>query len=418
MSLAIGTDRAEIRARTGLKLALWVTCAHAVLLPVFNTLNLMRVGQPLWLAYLYGSFLILPGVFALALAVQKDDRVRRFDATELFMLFTVFWGVIHTLRFGGDGVDILGKLLRLVMAFAAYKVGRQLLDVETAKSFLLSFAKAAAWGIALAILILYPLGVFGPLRAVISIFSESLLVTLAFVAMADDSLRKPGRWSKWVLLGGAILLLIFSGKRGNYVASAAMVAYGVLLMVRTKHLAFERARKPIALSLLALMAVVVTFSSDAASGLLKSLPYGMRSRLDVFLTDRSGAEVTANRSLEVDLAIRQLGYEPFGFVTGLGLGAALPGVVGRSADTIHIQPLFMTFMLGVVGLFLWILAMFASVRPFVFPEFGWTRQDAIYSVVAFGLMVTTLTSATFLSTPMLWLAIGYLQRRGGELASG
>lgn len=405
----------EARATAGLRLALWVTCAHAVLLPVFNTLNLLRIGQPIWLAYLYGSFVLLPAVFGLALVVQPGDRVKRLDAFELFMLFTCFWGLVHTLRFGGDGIDILGKALRLVMAFTAYKVGRQLLDSDLAQRFLGRFSKAAAWGVGLAILIVYPIGVFGPLRAVISIFSESILATLAFLGLRNGEAK--GKLPQGVLLAGAIALLVFSGKRGNYVAAGLMALFAVVLLLRTRQLSIERMRLPIAIGLLGSMLLVLTFSGDAANQLLQGLPYGMRSRLDVFLSDRSGAEITANRSLEVDLALRQIGYEPFGFITGLGLGASLPGVVGRSADTIHIQPLFMTFLLGVVGLLLWIWALVGSIRPFLHPNLAWTRSDLIYSALAFGLMMTTLTSATFLSTPFLWLAIGYLQRRSQELAS-
>lgn len=408
-ALSGGADLSR-REQTGQKLALWVTCAHALLLPSFNTLNLLKVGQPIWTAYLYGSFILLPGVYFLGLFVSRNDKVRRLDGFELFVLFVLFWGFINTCRFGGDMIDIFGKVMRLVLVLGAYKFGRQLLEPEFAPQFLTSFGKAAAWGVGVAVAVVYAVGVFGPLHAVISIFSECLLATLAIVGMRHSQRR-------WLVLGGLILLLILSGKRGNYVASAVMLAYGLILGLRTGNLTIERLRKPFGVAIFALMALFVGFSSDAAHDALKGLPYNMRSRLDVFLGNSSAAEMTANRSEEVDLAIRQLGYEPGGFITGLGLGAALPGVVGRSADTIHIQPLFMTFLLGFVGLGLYLWAVFGSIRPFIFPKLGWDNTDITMSLIAVGMMGTTLTSATFLSTPILWIAMGYMTRRGSELAA-
>ena len=386
-----------------LRVALVVLCIHTVLMPVMHTLNLLRFGQAVWVMYLYASFLIMPIAFVGAILIAQKPSLKFFDPFELFMVFVAFWALVMTLRYGGGGLDILGKVLRLVLVFSAYKCGRQLLDEPTAARFLQILAKTSFAGVLLAVLIVNT-GINLGLPGLVSIVGEYILITVAYLLI-----WKPKH--HYALLTICLLVLFASGKRGNYMAAALMMVFYVFLMVRTGRLTLGVLRKPVAAVAATFAVVILGITSVNATQYLEFLPKGIRQRVEVFTGEKSATEVTAGRNLEVAIATRELGYRPFGFLTGLGLGASMPGVVGRTADTIHIQPLFLTFMLGVVGLTLYFWAFAASLRPIYAPELPWTDSDLTLCLFAVGIMTTTLTSATFLQTPLLWLALGYMQSR-------
>lgn len=386
-----------------LRIALGVLCFHTVLMPVMHTLNLLRFGQAVWVMYLYASFLIMPVAFFGALMLTKKPALKFLDPFEMFMLFVGFWALVMTLRYGGGGLDILGKVLRLVLVFSAYKCGRQLLDEATADRFLPILAKTSFAGVLLAVLIVNT-GINLGIPGVVSIVGEYILIAIAYLLVAKPKYH-------YVALTVCLVVLFASGKRGNYMAAALMMVFYVFLMVRTGRLSLGVLRKPVAAVAATFAVIILGMTSLSATQYLDVLPKGLRSRIEVFTGEKSATEVTAGRNLEVVIATRELGYRSFGAITGLGLGASMPGVVGRTADTIHIQPLFLTFMLGVVGLGLYVWALGASLRPVYLPDLPWTDNDLILCLFAVGIMTTTLTSATFLQTPLLWLALGYMASR-------
>jgi hypothetical protein len=345
----------------------------------------------------------MPIAFVGAILIAQKRSLKYFDAFELFMVFVAFWALVMTLRYGGGGLDILGKVLRLVLVFSAYKCGRQLLDEPTAARFLQILAKTSFAGVLLAVLIVNT-GINLGLPGLVSIVGEYILITVAYLLI-----WKPKH--HYALLTICLLVLFASGKRGNYMAAALMMVFYVFLMVRTGRLTLGVLRKPVAAVAATFAVVILGITSVNATQYLEFLPKGIRQRVEVFTGEKSATEVTAGRNLEVAIATRELGYRPFGFLTGLGLGASMPGVVGRTADTIHIQPLFLTFMLGIVGLTLYFWAFGASLRPIYAPDLPWTDSDLTLCLFAVGIMTTTLTSATFLQTPLLWLALGYMQSR-------
>lgn len=406
------TTHAIDSPRTGLwilRVALIVLCFHTVLMPVMHTLNLLRFGQAVWVMYLYGSFLIMPIAFVGALLIARKPNLSYFDAFEMFMLFVAFWALVMTLRYGGGGLDILGKVLRLVLVFSAYKCGRQMLDEPTAFRYLQILAKTSFAGVLLAVLIVN-IGINLGLPGVVSVVGEYILISLAVLLVMKPKYH-------YVYISICLLVLFASGKRGNYMAAALMMVFYVFLMVRTGRLNLSVLRKPVSAIAATFAVLILGMTSVNATQYLDVLPKGIRQRVEVFTGEKSTTEVTAGRNLEVVIATRELGYRSFGFITGLGLGASMPGVVGRTADTIHIQPLFLTFMLGAVGLTLYLWALGASLRPIYAPDLPWTDSDLIFCLFAVGIMTTTLTSATFLQTPLLWLALGYMQARRPAPAS-
>lgn len=400
---------ASHRADDLFKWGVWIAVFNAFLSPILQDVKLLQIDERVPAALFYAGLPLITTCFFLSIYLRKDVSLWRLDWMEAVLGFALVWGWVWVPFYGGDVGDIGGNFLRIVFAFCAYKATRAYAFDPWMRGIVPRLAKWGFAGVALALLGLYALGVFGPFYVYLSLNSEEIFVALALALTLEGARRLPYSF-------GVFLMVVLGGRRGAILAAFAMVLakYGMSLNAggsRWRRLAL------LGFGVACLGGAFVALQwARANPQVLEAMPANVQRRVLPLLLATENPDgpdtttLTGKRNVEVIAVFRQWEVDPVEALTGQGYGATWVNEDGERDSTVHFSPVAVSLIYGIpvalaiYAAMLWLpgLAMWRAVKGLG------DREERIWALVTFGLIVLSLTGFSIFQNYVLWIGLGML----------
>lgn len=386
----------------------WLAVFNAFLSPILQVFKLLQISPWIPAALFYVGLPFITLCFAGSLYLRKDVNWWKLDPMELVLFTALVWGCAQTPMYGGAISDIAGNLLRITFALAAYKATRLYGADILMREIVPLLARWGFWGVLWALFGLYAFGVFGPMYVYLSLNSEEIFVAFALALTLNDARRMP--YSTAVFL-----MIVLGGRRGAILAALAMILLKYAMNWNVGQDA--KWRRTVLLSIgLGIVLGLVGFVKWAQSNIevFDSLPVGAQARIVPLLlaTEEGDATtLTGKRNVEVEAVFRQWADDPVQMITGQGYGATWVNEKGEDDSTVHFSPVAVSMIYGVPYAALIYLAMlWLPFVSFVRAIIGHgDREEQIWGLVTFGLIVLSLTGFSIFQNYVLWIGLGMLR---------
>lgn len=361
--------------------------------PLVYSLELIRItqGAAVGAGLFYFSLVAYTVLFTASAIVCGGALTKTFALLGGTLIATLFYAIGLTLVMGGDGFDVGGNLLRLVLALAILRsAGRYSSWLMLEGPFLDRVARFGLTGVVIGVLIVWIANGLGA-SVYFGLSTEGAFPALAAGLMSGS----PGTS---IISGTAIFL---GGKRGPILAAVLMLCLWMLLF---RH----------RWALLLVVAVVGMTVAGSFGGLRERVvesQHPVVSRFSYFLATPGKIDWrlgTAGRNVEVEYVFQRWRERPLDFVFGAGAGGLIE-VEGGTRSTVHVSPLALMFYYGVPlgGLLYALIWLVFAIK--------WRQRWALHNVrrhavglATFGLLVVSLSVFTILQNPLVWLFLGGL----------
>lgn len=386
----------------------WLAVVNAFLSPILQDFKLLQISPWIPAALFYVGLPFITICFAGSLYLRKDLNVWKLDPVELVLLTAMIWAWVQVPMYGGSVGDIGGNFLRVLFALCAYKATRLYGADVLMRDIVPRLARWGFWGVLWALFGLYALGVFGPMYVYLSLNSEEIFVAFAMALTLMDARRIP--YSTLVFM-----MIVMGGRRGAILAALAMI---LLKYAMNWSLGEDAKWKRTMLLSIGLGVVIglVGFVKWAQNNVevFQGLPVGAQARIVPLLLateDNDTTTLTGKRNVEVEAVFEQWADDPVQMFTGQGYGATWINEEGEPDSTVHFSPVAVSLIYGVPYAILIYIAMLwlplvSLVRAMI--SHG-DREEQIWGLVTFGLIVLSLTGFSIFQNYVLWIGLGMLR---------
>lgn len=386
----------------------WLAVFNAFLSPILQVFKLLQISPWIPAALFYTGLPFITLCFVGSLYLRKDVKTWKFDPVEMVLFTALLWGCAQTPFYGGAVSDIAGNLMRITFALAAYKATRLYGADILMREIVPQLARWGFWGVFWALFGLYAFGVFGPMYVYLSLNSEEIFVAFALALTLNDARRIP--YSTAVFL-----MIVMGGRRGAILAALAMILLKYAMNWNVGQNA--KWKRTVLLSIgLGVVLGLVGFVQWAKSNVevFQSLPAGAQARIVPLLLateDGDATTLTGKRNVEVEAVFAQWANDPVQMITGQGYGATWVNEKGEDDSTVHFSPVAVSMIYGVPYAVLIYVAMlwlpFVSLVRAIIGHGD--REEQIWALVTFGLIVLSLTGFSIFQNYVLWIGLGMLR---------
>lgn len=391
-----------------------IAVLNAFLSPILQDFKLLQISPWIPAALFYAGLPAITACFCLSLYLRRDlggTIASRFDALEITLLVMMLWSWVWVAIYGGDIGDIGGNFLRVLFAFSAYRASRLFALDPALRTLVPRLAKWGFWGVFLALVGLYVLGVFGPFYVYLSLNTEEVFVAFAVALTLDGARRAPFSLAVFAMV-------VLGGRRGAIVAALAMVAlkYAMNWGVSTQAMWKRALLIGIAGCTLLASALGVKYA-QANPEIFDALPPNVALRIAPLVlasdTDEGidATTLTGKRNVEVMAVFDQWASDPLEMLTGQGYGATWVGEDGERDSTVHFSPVAVALIYGIpLATLLYGIMLYLALRAAARAIRGeGDREEQIWALVVFGLIVLSLTGFSIFQNYVLWIGLGILR---------
>lgn len=386
----------------------WLAVVNAFLSPILQDFKLLQISPWIPAALFYTGLPFITICFAGSLFLRKDVTWWKLDPVELVLGFAAVWSWLQVPMYGGDPGDIVGNFLRVLFAFSAYKATRLYGLDPIMRDIVPRLARWGFWGVFWALFGLYSVGVFGPMYVYLSLNSEEIFVAFALALTLIDARRIP--YSTAVFF-----MVIMGGRRGAILAALAMV----LMKYSMNWNVGEGAKWKRATLLgigLGVVLGLVGFVKWAQSNVevFDVLPTGAKVRIVPLLLaseEKDTTTLTGKRNVEVEAVFRQWAEDPVEMFTGQGYGATWINEDGEPDSTVHFSPVAVSLIYGVpLAAAIYLAMLWLPIVSVIRAIIGHgDREEQIWGLVTFGLIILSLTGFSIFQNYVLWIGLGMLR---------
>ena len=343
--------------------------------------------------------------------IAERNQPRAFDWFEILILITAILGTLVTL-YSGELKDLIGgNLVRLILTFSAYRVGRKYTSQEDSLKYLKSWAIFGGVGTAIGVAIIYAFGVIGGMPVYLGLGTEAINVALAYVLVRRDPKRL-----FWLLV--VIALILGGGRRGNMLAMVGVLSMYGVFSLQMKGINMRRLTTYAVAFITCVVAVTTFNTSEIAASFIESLPKPLAARFEAWgLTGKKvdAREASAGRSDEINSVLDQFRRSPERILCGFGFDAKITLPTGEEVRTVHFTPLALVFQYGLLGIPIFAFAILLPVFCVIRGANRLEPEEMSWCLVTLSLVLLSFTIFTFFQTQALWVGAGVMMgnyRRG------
>lgn len=387
---------------------IWLAVVNAFLSPILQDFKLLQISPWIPAALFYAGLPFITICFAGSLYLRKDIKWWKLDPVELVLGFAMLWAWTQVPLYGGEVGDIAGNFLRVLFAFSAYKATRLYGTDLLMRDVVPRLARWGFWGVFWALFGLYAVGVFGPMYVYLSLNSEEIFVAFALALTLFDARRIP--YSTAVFL-----LVILGGRRGAILAALAMILMKYSMNWNTGEGAKWKRATLLGIGLGVVLGLVgfVKWAQNNVE-VFEVLPAGAKVRIVPLLLaseEQDTTTLTGKRNVEVEAVFRQWADDPVQMFTGQGYGATWINEEGEPDSTVHFSPVAVSLIYGApMAVLIYVAMLWLPVVSVLRAIIGHgDREEQIWGLVTFGLIVLSLTGFSIFQNYVLWIGLGMLR---------